>query len=161
MQWHFVEQAETRDDIELFKLLYALDFEHFRQTGRSVTGLIYEAWRAGPVPTQLLDKLPTLKADLAESRGDVAFDAASFTPEQLAMMETLRQRYQKNASRLPIDVTHEQNGAWSKIWDGGKGERDVIPYALAIRDDDPNRDLILESALEACGLARPLDEGEY
>ena len=29
--------------VKLFKLLYFLDFEHFRDTGRSVTGLDYFA----------------------------------------------------------------------------------------------------------------------
>jgi hypothetical protein len=27
-----------------------VDFTHFRETGRSVTGLDYQAWKMGPVP---------------------------------------------------------------------------------------------------------------
>ncbi|MBV5275047.1 MAG: DUF4065 domain-containing protein [Lamprocystis purpurea] len=29
-----------------------LDFEDFRQTGRSVTGLDYQVWKFGPVPVE-------------------------------------------------------------------------------------------------------------
>ncbi|EQD73859.1 hypothetical protein B1A_04740, partial [mine drainage metagenome] len=35
---------------KLFKLLYFLDFEHHKETGRSVTGMDYFAWKMGPVP---------------------------------------------------------------------------------------------------------------
>jgi uncharacterized phage-associated protein len=35
---------------KLCKLLYFLDFIHYRQTGRTVTGLEYRAWPKGPVP---------------------------------------------------------------------------------------------------------------
>jgi len=38
---------------KLFKLLFFLDFDHFRETGRSVTGLEYQAWQMGPVPADL------------------------------------------------------------------------------------------------------------
>lgn len=43
--------------VKLFKLLYFLDFEHFRDTGRSVTGLDYFAWKMGPVPKSLFEEL--------------------------------------------------------------------------------------------------------
>ncbi|MCK4485369.1 MAG: SocA family protein [Desulfobacterales bacterium] len=35
------------------KLLYFLDFMHFKQTGKSVTDLNYYAWKRGPVPKTL------------------------------------------------------------------------------------------------------------
>ncbi len=43
--------------VKVFKLLFFLDFDHFRQTGRSVTGLQYEAWQMGPVPAELYSEL--------------------------------------------------------------------------------------------------------
>jgi len=42
---------------KLFKLLFFLDFDHFRETGRSVTGLTYEAWPMGPVPADLYQEV--------------------------------------------------------------------------------------------------------
>lgn len=42
---------------KLFKLLFFLDFDHFRETGRSVTGLNYQAWQMGPVPADLYHEI--------------------------------------------------------------------------------------------------------
>jgi len=42
---------------KLFKLLFFLDFDHFRETGKSVTGLKYEAWQMGPVPADLYSEI--------------------------------------------------------------------------------------------------------
>jgi uncharacterized phage-associated protein len=39
------------------KLLYFLDFIHFKQTGKCVTGLDYYAWKRGPVPKKLFDEI--------------------------------------------------------------------------------------------------------
>ena len=50
--------------MKLFKLLYLLDFEHFRQTGRSVTGLEYRALKMGPVPSELFQQWDALDDDL-------------------------------------------------------------------------------------------------
>ena len=42
---------------KLLKLLYFLDFKHFKQTAKSVTGLDYYAWEKGPVPKKLFEEL--------------------------------------------------------------------------------------------------------
>jgi hypothetical protein len=47
-----------------------------------------------------------------------------------------------------IDVTHAENGAWAKVWNGGEGFNKPIPYALAVSEDDPNRAAILEANTE-------------
>ncbi|EQD27720.1 hypothetical protein B2A_15132, partial [mine drainage metagenome] len=49
----FVSKTKHCGVTKLFKLLNFLDFEHYKQTGRSVTGLDYFAWDYGPVPTAL------------------------------------------------------------------------------------------------------------
>jgi uncharacterized phage-associated protein len=50
---------------KLFKLLYWLDYHHFRETGETVTGLSYQAFPYGPVPDSLYK-------ELKDGRGDVA-----------------------------------------------------------------------------------------
>jgi uncharacterized phage-associated protein len=50
---------------KLFKLLYLLDFHHFRDSGRSVTGLDYHAWKNGPVPFALVQEWDDCEPDLA------------------------------------------------------------------------------------------------
>lgn len=50
---YFSAHVRHGGQIKLFKLLYYLDLLHFRRTGRTTTGLTYEAWPMGPVPPML------------------------------------------------------------------------------------------------------------
>lgn len=152
--------------IKLFKLLYLLDFEHFRQTGKSVTGFDYQAWKFGPVPVDLMEEWEELGVDLSarvrivEERVvdydrqvvkvnlGVQFDADSFSPRQLRIMEAVAAKYHDTYSPTMIDVTHEQNGAWDKVWQRGAGAHKPIPYELAIADNAPERVALLEIAEE-------------
>src|SRR5690606_9485166 len=52
----FAKHTKYCGKLKLFKLLYLLDFRHFKETGRSVTGLEYQAWEKGPVPRDLYDE---------------------------------------------------------------------------------------------------------
>lgn len=61
----FVENTRHCGAVKLFKLLYFLDMLHFRETGRSVTGLQYTALPYGPLPTDLYDEMSSPKEDLA------------------------------------------------------------------------------------------------
>src|ERR1700730_12327247 len=53
----FLRETNHCHTLKLFKLLNFSDFEHFRQTGRTITGLIYRALPMGPVPTKLFDEI--------------------------------------------------------------------------------------------------------
>ena len=157
----FAENVQYCGKIKLFKLLYLLDFEHFRQTGKSVTGVEYQAWKFGPVPVELMEEWEDMSDDMArvvhitpekvfdytrdtvKVNEGVHFDADDFTARQLRIMNELAAKYRDTFSPKMIDVTHEQNGAWDKIWQGGEGARHVIPYELAISDDAVDRDALL------------------
>lgn len=162
----FAENTRHCGKIKLFKLLYLLDFEHFRQTGKSVTGFDYQAWKFGPVPVELMEEWEDMSDDLAHAvhiepepvfdhvrqtvrvNEKVRFDADDFTPRQLRIMNKLVERYRDTFSPSMIDVTHEQNGAWDKVWCGGQGAHKVIPYELAVGDDVPAREEVLAVAAE-------------
>jgi uncharacterized phage-associated protein len=160
----FAENTDCCGKIKLFKLLYLLDFEHFKQTGKSVTGFEYQAWKFGPVPVDLMEEWEDLGPDLAravcivpqrvlgfermqvEVLPGVEFDSDDFTERQLSIMRALAARYKNTYSPQMIDVTHEQNGAWDKVWQDGRGSHEVIPYALSITDDALDREGFLKVA---------------
>lgn len=164
---YFVKNTKSVGKIKLFKLMYLLDFEHYRQTGRSVTGLDYQAWKFGPVPVRLMEEWEDFPDDLAELvhikpervfnhvRQNVVlnegttFDDADFTPRQLGIMEQLSHQYADTLSPEMIDVTHAQNGAWEQVWRNGEGGFEPIPYALALPADAGHREELLDAALEA------------
>lgn len=163
---YFATQTRYCGKIKLFKLLFLLDFEHFRQTGKSVTGLDYQAWKFGPVPVEVMEEWEELGEDLGalvkivpEPQFDyirqtvvalpgVQVDEEAFTPRQLRILAELAQRYRNTQSAKLIDVTHAQNGAWDRVWRGGEGQREPIPYELALADDAPQREQVLAVADE-------------
>jgi uncharacterized phage-associated protein len=162
----FAKNTKYCGKIKLFKLLYLLDFEHFQQTGKSVTGYDYQAWKFGPVPVELMAEWEQFESDLASAvhiveeqvisyvrqtvrvNDGVEFDDEEFTPRQLRIMEDLVLRFKGTRSPAMIDVTHAQNGAWEKVWREGAGAYRQIPYSLGIRDDDPGKAILLEVADE-------------
>lgn len=166
---YFAHNVRYCGKIKLIKLLYLLDFEHFRQTGRSVTGMDYRAWKMGPVPLSLYQEWDAPGADFVEAFDvapekvydhtretvvpKIAFDDRHFTRRELRIMESLASHLRDSYSKPMVDLTHAELGPWEKIWDGGRGDNERIPYALAIDDGDPNRQAILDSMREYAGIA--------
>lgn len=166
---YFAQHTRYCGKIKLIKLLYLLDFEHFRQTGRSVTGLDYLAWKMGPVPLSLYQEWDDPQGDFAQAIAiepekvfdylletavpRVDFDDSHFTKRELRIMGELAERFRESLSKPMIDVTHAELGPWEKIWDSGRGNNGRIPYSLAIDNDEPHRDALLASAQEYAGIA--------
>lgn len=160
---YFAAHTQHCGKIKLIKLLYLLDFAHFRQTGRSVTGLDYAAWRMGPVPQDLFGEWDEPRPDWMEAVDIVptkiidhtrdavvakrAFSDAHFSRRELALMKDVADRHHNDFAKQMVDVTH-RGGPWSIIWDGGRGQYEHIPYALAVASDDVHREAVLEAASE-------------
>ena len=144
----FSLKTEYCGKTKLFKLLYLLDFEHFTQTGRSLTGLNYYAWEMGPVPVTLAEEWDNFKPDL-ENKVNInyeptnkyirqtviaksEFDDTFFTKRELRIMNEIADKYNHHYASEMVDVTHAENGAWEKTWNKGKGYNQQIDYLLAI-----------------------------
>src|SRR5665811_1010533 len=83
----FCKNTDHCYSLKLFKLLFFLDFEIFRQTGKSTTGLKYFALPRGPVPLVLHEELSQPRADLASKvsiqvHEDVDFKQVDFRAKQ-------------------------------------------------------------------------------
>jgi uncharacterized phage-associated protein len=163
---YFAQNSAQCGKIKLFKLLYLLDFQHFQETGKPVTGLEYQAWKFGPVPVKVMEEWESLGADLSAAihiqaeriydynrqsvvvNDGIGFDDSEFTPRQIRILRELADQYRDTYSPEMIDVTHTQNGAWDKVWRGGEGAFSPIPYELAIPENSPYRNILLEIHLE-------------
>lgn len=146
----FARNTKDCGKTKLIKLLYLLDFEHFRETGRSVTGLDYYAWKMGPVPIQLYNELEDPKEDFRASIGLTCkkkidyptlmvepkrdFDASVFSRRELKVMERLASEHHAKTAAEMVEVTHGENHAWARIWREGEGNNALIPYEVALRD---------------------------
>lgn len=143
----FAQNTNHFGKIKLLKLLYLLDFEHYRQTERTVTGLDYYALRIGPVALDVYqewdDPSPewVLLTRIAEGKtntlGDgydksrLVFDKDNFTRRELRLMTDLAHRFKDDQTKLTVSITSAELSPWSRIWDNGLGDKDRIPYSLA------------------------------
>lgn len=150
----FSHRVKLLGKVKLFKLLYFLDFEHFRDTGRSVTGLDYFAWPKGPVPVQLFNELDASevrwdekvqfrKTELAGRNGWMlkviplaSFDPSVFSRRELALLEKLADEFRDTPADEMVEATHLENSPWHKVWDQEKRKQEQIPYAYALRGQE-------------------------
>ncbi len=144
----FLKNTKFCGKIKLFKLLYFLDFLHFKQTAKSVTGLHYYAWDMGPVPRDLFFELNNPGEDLAKCvyipketaanglfnmKPRCNFDKRYFTPREIRLMEQLAYVFKDAKANDMSDVSHLPNMPWDKTIKT-KGEKAEIDYFLALDD---------------------------
>lgn len=145
---YFSKNTRSCGKTKLFKLLYFLDFIHFRETGKSVTGLNYYAWEKGPVPQDLFFELVQPDADLKETvallkqSGDEddkicrviakkPFDPKFFSKRELKIMGNLAFVFQDALAKDMVEITHLAGTPWDKTIKE-KGHRKRIDYSLAV-----------------------------
>ncbi|MHB8790200.1 MAG: Panacea domain-containing protein [Desulfobulbaceae bacterium] len=156
---YFAKNTKYCGKIKLMKLLYFLDFLHFRETGRNVTGQKYFAWEHGPVPVDFYkdlskDKLPEkLSSSLRITKIDtfhkivpiIKFDKKYFSERELRIMSMLAEGFKDLKAQEMIDGTHMANKPWGKTLHE-KGEMAEIDYMLAV--DEKSKSLTKKEALE-------------
>jgi len=132
---------------KLMKLLYFLDFAHFKHTGKPVTGLGYFAWKMGPVPRELFEELsgrmkPDMKSainDLPEEgfqqiRPKKSFDPQYFSNKEIELLKNIAIIFKDAKADAMVESTHLKNEPWDKTLHE-KGEFEKIDYMLAIDSD--------------------------
>lgn len=146
---YFSENVIWAGKVKLFKLLYFLDFMHFEQTGRSVTGLTYFAWPLGPVPEELNNEWQAPAQDFnahlnrinhtlrtGEERQAVqvlkSFRAEIFTERELGLLESLAKKHFRDTAKNMTDASHFETGPWDEIYNMQGRKQMEIPYDLAL-----------------------------
>lgn len=160
----FANNVQKLGKVKLYKLLYFVDFMHYKETGRSVTGLQYFAWKMGPVPVSLHDKMDEPEADWLgkvefiqkETRSGPmltvsalsTFDPSHFSRRELRLLQSLAAEFYSSTSKEMIEKTHLENSPWHKVWEVEGRHQQPIPYDYALRaqDSDAIRGLTVERA---------------
>lgn len=148
----FVANTRKCGKVKLYKLLYFLDFEHFKQAGRSVTGLTYNAWPKGPVPVALNNEIANPGPDLTEAfsidqrpvgdgwmlaiKPKNPFSDRHFTKREMMILKNLAQEYRDADADGMIEATHLENLPWHRIYNLEGKKQQEIPYELALRNDE-------------------------
>jgi uncharacterized phage-associated protein len=151
----FSEKTKHCHTLKLFKLLNLLDFEHFRQTGRTVTGLKYSAWENGPVPPALYQEIKNgIKADLASAvtireqrdefsdkllrrdiRVKIKFQPGIFSARERSIMDCLAEIFQEARGDDMRDFSHIKGLPWKAVYGNGEGKNKPIDPALSFKSD--------------------------
>lgn len=151
----FSKNTKSCNKLKLMKLLYYLDFWHFKETGRSVTNQTYRAWKMGPVPLPIYKEISpeNLPEDLGkflfveeevldEIKGNKKlkitakkdFNERIFTKREIEIIKKVAEIFYDAPGSLMKDATHLKNAPWDKTVKE-KGENAVIDYMLALDDD--------------------------
>jgi uncharacterized phage-associated protein len=153
---YFLRETNHCHTLKLFKLLNFSDFEHFRQSGRTIFGLEYRALPKGPVPTELLEEMKRgggqdLKAaiNLIEIKDDitgqlkrrdmkprVAFDKKWFTPRELKVLARIAEFFRDLKADDMSEFSHKNKKPWASVYQDGKGQGQIIPPELVF-DAEP------------------------
>lgn len=130
---------------KLFKLLYFLDFEHYAETGRSVTGFEYEAWPMGPVPPELDRRIKAEDSSLLEfveiehesGKRDYKrisfipkkkFDEKYFSRRQLRMLANIADRFAMMTGTEMEEFTHREGMPWDRVYNLEANKDGQIPF---------------------------------
>ena len=150
---YFSHKVDHPTKVKMFKLLYFLDFTHFRETGRSVTNYKYYAWDYGPVPKELFNELDEIprefenffslkKTQISDEIDKIEFipkqkpNLKIFTPRELRIMDDLILVFKNVSPKQISEISHLKNKPWDKT-KKEKGMYAEIDYLLSIEPDSP------------------------
>jgi len=157
----FVKNTKNCGKTKLFKLLACADFDHVKETGKSITGLEYYAWRMGPVPKELYLEMKNPPEEFKEffatfelpvddyktfkivPRSD--FNEDIFTKREMGIIKRLVEIYGPVPGNMIVKCTHIANGPWDIVYNKGQGEGKHIDYILTL---DPSKGTITKEEYE-------------
>lgn len=141
---------------KLMKLIYFLDFVHYRDRGRSVTGLDYFAWEFGPMPRLLWNQWMTPPPDFRgrfkvvtkdfpigrdltlEIRGKM--DESVFSASEFNLMVDLAKKHFRDSPEEMVDDMHFDLGPWEHIWKARRQHYGRIPYSVLFGVNNRDRE---------------------
>lgn len=153
----FAKNTKRPNLTKILKLLYFLDFTHFKQTGYPSIGLEYYTWEWGPVPKNFWMEVKdgiipddfegkfTIfididRGDPLEGRKELLFksiakpDLTVFSPREIKTLKHLVDVYRDTPAYLMSEVTHLHNQPWDTT-KKTKGLNNPIDYLLCIDEE--------------------------
>jgi uncharacterized phage-associated protein len=164
----FAENIKRPNLTKVLKLLYFLDFTHFKQTGHPSIGLEYYTFEKGPVPKDFwlevkdgvtpddfegkLAIIPRVdEEDPLSSKKELLFkaivkpDLTFFSPREIKILKYLSDVYRDTPAYLMSEVTHLRNEPWDTT-KKSKGLNKPIDYLLCL---DEEAEISLDEAEES------------
>jgi uncharacterized phage-associated protein len=153
---YFSQNTNYCGETKVMKLLYFLDFYHFKEIGKSVTGLEYQAWKLGPYPKELGKKFLNNDQELysyiqIETIGNFnkiepirKFNDIYFTKREMRLLRSISEEFRDHTSDAIVNETHLKNHPWDTTLKE-KGKNAIIDYFLALDETSPPIEYIKEN----------------
>lgn len=121
---------EPVSNLRLQKLLYFVWVDFYRETKRSLFVDSMYAWPLGPV-------VPEVYYEYCSYGGRPInlYCENEIEPEDAQIIEKILQKYQEIPVNKLVDKTHKPGTPWYEIFDGGKGDKQKIPFNLIIKKE--------------------------
>lgn len=151
----FCKNVKYPYKLKIFKLLYFLDFIHFKQTGQSVTDLEYFTFTYGPVPLKFHEEIKTdripeeikscieifiEKDNLTGEEKYTRFmprkkaDLTVFTKREQEILQFLAIVFKEAKAEEMSEISHLKNQPWDKtVKEKGMGQK--IDFLLALDEE--------------------------
>lgn len=150
--------------LKLNKLLYYIDFIHYKKYGRSILGDVYIKMKHGPVPSlsynlfnlafreksddpigkklrNSVEVKPGLVKDYRINsiypKKDKNFDKSLFSESELEIMQNVASKYYSKTGTVMSRETHKEDAPWSKT-----SEMQQIDYDLILDSKSVSKDYV-------------------
>ena len=156
---YFARNTKNPNLTKIIKLLYLLDFTHFKETGYPSINLMYYAWEHGPVPKDFYEEVkdgevpPDFTGSFAiiqsnrweqdyPDRKEYIFKAIKkpsediFTPREIKIINNLCDMYRDATANQMSEMTHLPNEPWHTT-KNTKGLFKLVDYELSIDVTSP------------------------
>jgi uncharacterized phage-associated protein len=147
----FAKNTHHCNKTKLLKLIYHLDFIHFRQTGFPSIGLTYYTYKEGPVPVRFWKEVQNGKVPQDfQGKFDIQItynpkinkdefiftalaepDLSYFSPRESRILEALAKTYKDKTAKQISEGTHLPNQPWDTTLKT-KGKNKPIDYMLSL-----------------------------
>jgi len=150
----FSQKVKYPVTTKIFKLLFVLDFFHFKQYGQTVTNLNYRARLTGPVPSDFWEEIRSgaVPADFQNDLELAPFQPVSmnaqefefqakrpatlgvFSQREKKILDELVHAFEDASPHMLSETAFLKNRPWKKTLEE-KGEGALIDYLLAIDNE--------------------------
>lgn len=122
-----VRKGNPISNLQLQKILYFIQGEFYRSTGRILISDEFYAWPLGPVAVDVYDTYCVYGGGKIFEKSDF-----SLLPEVAEIVNPIINRRAKQSARQLVDESHRVGGAWKTVFNGNKAT--IIPKPLIMNE---------------------------
>lgn len=119
-----IEHCRPISNLQLQKILYFCQKEYNQITGFALFEDDFEAWQYGPVIPSVY-RVFSLFGGMKINRN--VHEEVEIDPTTKTLINPIIDKYSGYAAWDLVSMTHQEGDAWDRIFQGGKGNKCIIP----------------------------------